>query len=167
MALVYCIYCGQEREKGHSSECPIIAGIPKAVWGIYPTGGDLEYDLSLGRLRILTAIGGGKVGPTDERIANRLSYEELAFGIRRTKWQLRKCEEERKRLSNLWFAKRKMKKLDQEICKLQQQCVNLRKFAEAWGIAGEIYDHLIESEEVTMGTPVFRNEETDNFVPTL
>ena len=173
---IYCIYCGQDKEAGHSPECPIIIGAPKCIWGMYSTGGyDLEYDLHLGRVGILMVIRDGKFDlfVRDKKVAYRLDYEEEAFIIRRNKSALKTCEQERRKLSNSWWGKRKMKKLDKEIGKIQNalSATKIRERAEATATllkleAGGVikaYNSLLETEKQPPYIPLFRDEVTGAF----
>ena len=86
---LYCIYCGEDIDKGHSLECPVIKGIPEMVLGMKPIPGDPEGNLRLGRYAILYIITpnapeGHKIGGhLSEKIRRRLVYEEIAFNVRR------------------------------------------------------------------------------------
>ena len=95
----YCIYCGQDNEKGHTKDCPLIIGI-KGVgtpWGFKPKPNDPEYNLNLGRFRILNTIRTTKngetiFGPEDKKIAKRVAYESAKFSLDRFDKEIRYIE---------------------------------------------------------------------------
>ena len=134
MAEIYCIYCGQGKSEGHSVECPIIAGIPKASWGVYPRRGDVEYNLMLGRMGILMKVGPyGQdddkpehanmlriVMPEDPKIWDRLIYEHTAFYIRRIMLQRMDYESEKTKLSDGWLSGRRRRTLDRKLKELEK-----------------------------------------------
>jgi len=180
MSQRYCIYCGQDQSNGHSAECPIVAGIPKAVWGLYPRRGDVEYNLSLGRFGILWTINKGHLGPEDPKIRDRLVYESAAFRIRRTIWQQTEYESEKTKLSDGWLSRRRKRKLDRKLKELEKKIDEEREgFKESVDLkpgsklSTKSFDKLLHIEKVHVQwqmrlgfplalslVPVFRDPET-------
>jgi hypothetical protein len=131
MTELYCIYCGQDQSEGHSVECPLVAGIPKAAFGIYPRPGDVEYNLSLGRMSILWKIDlrkGEFVMPEDPKVWDRLVYEDTAFNIRRSIQKHIEYESEKTKLSDGWLSRRRKRKLDQKLKEEEKKIEKAREF---------------------------------------
>jgi len=90
----YCKWCGEDVEKGHSKACPFIHGTKAR----YPWGIDVTNDPAMGlhlvrfgvlvRFGMLAALGMNKeerirYESKDKKVAARLAFEFLRFGIRR------------------------------------------------------------------------------------
>ena len=183
MAELYCIYCGQDQSEGHSVECPLVAGIPKAAWGVYPRRGDVEYNLSLGRMGILWKVGpNGLVVPEDPKIWDRLVYENTAFHIRRIMWQHMEYESEKTKLSDGWLSRRRKRTLDRKLKELEKKIDKEREGFKASvdlkpgsKLSIKSFDQILQTGEGRWGMrpdasekkfvsfsliPVFRNPET-------
>jgi len=128
----YCIWCGEDLEKGHSLDCPWVYGIKVSREGYialgYKVTDDEEWNLSIARLGLLNTLRkdeNGKLiqGPSDPEVKVRLIYEDFSFHLMRLNTELL-------RLHNRggFFAKRKIKKLEGERAKLkelaQEDCNN-------------------------------------------
>ena len=158
---LYCIYCGEDIDKGHSLECLVIKGIPEMVLGIKPIPRDHEGNLSLGRYAILYTITpnapeGHRIGGhLSEKIRRRLVYEMIAFNVRRfplpTKHKVFK-----------WLDKKRERDIKSAL-------ENLRNLIKSWGYHESIIDELFEKEKVLLYSPeeeipLFRNEETSELI---
>ncbi len=164
----YCIYCGEEYKKEHSKSCPLASGIPKAVYGIAPRGGNIEYNLSLGRMGILGAWWNHKgklvVGPQDKTIKFRLVYEQIAFQIKRIKSQQWHHSSKSDSFFGI-FHRRKLKKLDSDIEKIKE-------FAKVYDFPISKVDEILNSEKIVLlespyakkEIPVFRDSETRRLI---
>lgn len=118
----YCIWCGEDLEKGHSLDCPLVYGIKVRegyiAWGIKATD-DNETNMAIARFGLLSTIRyeNGKTifGPLDPEVKMRLTYEDFSFKLMRLNAELL-------RLNNrgLFFAKRKIGKLEGERAKLKE-----------------------------------------------
>ena len=90
----YCIYCGQNRNKGHYKECLIGRKLPKMIMGIQTSEWDDEYNLGLARTAQLTTIREGTIiegtsireggiGTGDKERDEILKYETMESEARR------------------------------------------------------------------------------------
>ena len=161
----YCIYCGEDNKKDHSKSCPLVSGSPKGVYGIGQREGDIEYNLSLGRMGILLAFGNHKrkivIGPQDKTIKYRLLYEQIAFQIRRIKsHQLHHSSKSESFLG--FYHRNKLKKLDKDIEKI-------KAFAKAYDFPISKVDEIINSEKIMLVNssgkeqlPAYRDSETEH-----
>lgn len=120
----YCIWCGEDLEKGHSLDCPGVYGIKVDRGGYiglgYKVTDDDEWNLSIARLTLLHTVridGNGKtiLGPSDPEVKMRLIYEDFSFHLMRLNTELL-------RLNNRggFFAKRKIEKLERERAKFKE-----------------------------------------------
>jgi len=165
---LYCIYCGEDIDKGHSLQCPVIKGIPEMVCDMKPIPKDHEWNLSLGRYAILYTITpnapeGHRIGGhLSEKIRRRLVYEEIAFNVRRLQLSMLA---KKKHTVFKWLDKRRERDIKSGL-------EHSRNFTKAWGFPESIVDELFEKEKVILYSPeeeipLFRNEETSEltYVP--
>lgn len=166
----YCIYCGQDKDKGHYKDCPIVSGIPKFVMGISPRENDIEFNLNLGRVSQLATIRKNKdgkigVGSTgDSKRDKRLAYEWISFQIRRIIPELSSAQDESKKKLLGVFARRKLKEINKRI----DEIYNLAKL---YNISKEKVDEIINSEKIMLANysgkeqiPIFRDSETHTLI---
>lgn len=170
----YCIYCAQDYKKGHSKSCPLVSGIPEYVVGIRSPEGDIENKLSFGRMVILSVFTFTKgtatqepkidIGPQDEKIRNRLVYEQIAFCIREILYHQYTDFSNKKGFIHDWLNKQKIKK--------QQNRMNIiKEFAELWDFPIEKINDMMGSERIMLANwsgkeeiPVFRDSETHRLI---
>jgi len=107
-------------------------------------------------MKFLLTFRNGKIGPSDKKIGYRLDYEALAFIIRRNRATLRQCRGKIDKLSNSWWDKRKKKRINDKIHKIQNELSITRDWAETsaiqWGLeiaqVTKAYNSLLESDIV-------------------
>lgn len=180
--VVYCIYCGEAQNKGHSESCPTLGIGPNSpyspwrprnyVWGHRiiedPQGAnDLEYNFNLGRMGILLTIRkhNGKIisGPQNKTIRNRLVYEHIAFQIRRIKENQLYHTAKSKSLMGFYHRK-KLKKLDAVMEKIKQ-------FAKSYDFPISEVDEIYRTEKILFANfsseeqmPLYRDSETKRLI---
>ena len=164
----YCIYCGQDHKEGHSKSCPLVSGIPKYVLGVRSPEGDIENKLRFGRISILSTLrvtekGLIDFGPQNDKIRDRLVYEEIAFMIRGVLYQYADISNKKGLIHN-WLNKQKIKKI-------QKNMELIKEYAEMWGFPIEKIDDMMESEKIMLANysgkeqiPVFRDFETHRLI---
>lgn len=84
----YCKYCGEDANKGHSEDCPLVHGIRTSEEGYIAFGFkadpfDREFNLHVARHGKLFAFNNGHIGPTDKKIGARLAHEHFKFVLKR------------------------------------------------------------------------------------
>ena len=167
-------------------ECPLVAGIPKAAFGIYPRSGDFEFNLGLGRMGILWKVDvnvGRVVEPEDPKVRDRLVYENTAFHIRRIMSQRREYESQRTELSGGWLSRRRKRTLDRNLEKLDERMdeeregfrTSVDRNHPGSRLSMDSFDQILQTEGISFGirpeasggkvvcsslVPVFRNPET-------
>lgn len=139
----YCIYCGQDLDKPHDEFCPLIAGMPEGVYGFTPIEGDDEWNLHLGRMRILMRWTKNSISSGDDEIDKRLVFEHAKFVLSRFRFDIydilnwSKSKNPIRRL----LAQRKKKELKKVI-------VELKEFSEVYGDNPKVDELLSDFEEL-------------------
>lgn len=128
----YCIWCGEDLEKGHDERCPLVHGIQTKngyiTYGFKAKPDDPEWNLHLGRLAILFSIGAGPYekttfGPLDQEVKMRLAHEQFSFSLYRANTELFHVENQN-RLKR-FFAGRKINKLEKDRVELKEYALEL------------------------------------------
>lgn len=165
--VVYCIYCGQDKDLDHHVDCPIVTGIPEMVMGIPSRQNDIEFNLHLGGQKQLATIRKTKennitMGTGDPERDKRIITEFISFKIRRLIPVIDKISH-RSKSRFAWLAKRKAKNLDRQV-------QDLYKFAETQGIPKEKVDAmwtqkiLLADYSGKKHIPAYRDTETDRLI---
>ena len=154
---VYCIYCGYDKTEKHAEQCPLIGGIPKGVYGFRPRPDDNEWNLHLGRMGILMTINKIdnkiKIGPLDEKIYHRLSYEFISFSVRRfnIKW-LKNQKKSKIPVLGKYYKKKYIKEVTQ-----------LENAAKIHGLSDKEFNDILSEKVLLLNSsgkemlPFFRN----------
>jgi tetratricopeptide (TPR) repeat protein len=78
---LYCVYCAEDKDKGHHNQCPFVAGVPEQIEGMRPIPGKHEYNFHLGRSAVQWYLMQSK-DPRAEEHLKRLDYEIVASAVR-------------------------------------------------------------------------------------
>lgn len=152
--VLYCVYCGQDKNDGHHKDCPLIAGIPKFAMGFAPREGDVEFNLNLGRVSQLGAIRKTKEGELDMSTGDpkrdyRLAYEQTAFQIRRIIPELSNAQQklniaQHKNMKGIfgWLTKSELNKANKQLKEVEGRIAKIYHVAKLYGISKEEVDEI-------------------------
>ncbi|MDD5650936.1 MAG: hypothetical protein PHF86_11055 [Candidatus Nanoarchaeia archaeon] len=157
---LYCIYCGQDEDKGHYDNCPIIKGTPYMVLGVKQRENDKEFNLNLGRMAQLFSLG-EQIGTGNEKRNQRLAYEFVAFKIRRIMPALNEVQTKSKNKILGMFARKKLKELNRQIDEIYE-------LAKSYNISKKEVDEIWEQKILLMSTkemiPAYREIKTKKLI---
>ena len=150
----YCIYCGQDKNKEHYKECPIVSGIPEMVFGIPSRENDILYNLYLGRFSQLWTLREQGLGTGDKERDRKLAFEDVHFTIHRFMLDILILNDKADNFFFGFFARHKIKKY-------KKSMRDVGYYAGLKGVTKEELNKatipMIESNNII---PLYRNKKT-------
>ena len=75
------MWCGESKK--HNEICPVVAGIPDGALGMTPVNEDAEWNMNLGRMKILFSFTKKGFGTLNKKVNKQLAIETAKFFLLR------------------------------------------------------------------------------------